>query len=66
MHILLNGKSVQLPEGITIEDLVKLKGLNPDAVIVECNMNLVKRESWAGVALRESDSVEILRFVGGG
>lgn len=66
MNILLNGKSVPVPGGITIGDMVKLKGLNPDTIVVECNMILVKRENWAGVVLRENDSLEILSFVGGG
>jgi len=66
MRILINGKPTDLPERITIEDMVELKGLNPDTIVVECNMLLVKRENWAGVVLRESDSLEILSFVGGG
>jgi len=66
MRVLINGKPEDLPGGITIEDLVRLKGLNPDTIVVECNMLLVKRENWAGVVLRENDSVEVLSFVGGG
>ena len=66
MRILINGKPTDLPERITVEDMVRLKGLNPDSIIVECNMNLVKRESWAGVFLKENDRLEILSFVGGG
>lgn len=66
MNVLLNGKPADLPEGLTVEGLVKQKGLNPDNIIVEHNLNLIKRESWAVTFLREGDKIEILRFVGGG
>lgn len=66
MNVILNGKAVSLSEGITIEDLVEQRGLDPGAVIIEYNFVPLKRVHWAGTALKEGDRVEILRFVGGG
>ncbi|BAF58820.1 MAG: sulfur carrier protein ThiS [Pelotomaculum sp.] len=66
MKIILNGREEVLEEGMTVAGLVALKGVNPDAVIVEYNYSLVKKEDWAGITLKENDRLEILRFVGGG
>ena len=66
MKIILNGKEEVLKEGTTVAELISLKGLNPDTVIVERNHELVKKENLAGIFLQENDRLEILRFVGGG
>ncbi|NPV26542.1 MAG: sulfur carrier protein ThiS [Firmicutes bacterium] len=66
MKITLNGKEEVINEGTSIAALIALKGLNPETVIVEYNFNLVKKETWAGIVLKENDRLEILRFVGGG
>lgn len=66
MKIALNGKEEILKEGTTVGELIALKGLNPDTVIVEYNYDLVEKENWAGIVLKENDRLEVLRFVGGG
>ena len=62
----VNGKNVEL-EGPTrlLEYLEKL-GVNPRAVAVEHNGEILERAAYAGVTLREGDRVEIVRMVGGG
>lgn len=64
--VVVNGKPVDVASGMTIADLVRMRGLNPDTIIVEHNRNLVKKGAWDQVALKEDDCLEILRFVGGG
>jgi len=66
MKIILNGKEDFLPEGITLAELISLKGLSPGTVIVEYNYEVVKAEAWADIILKDNDRLEILRFVGGG
>ena len=62
----VNGKNVEL-EGPTplLEYLEKL-GVNPRAVAVELNGEILERAAYAGATLREGDRVEIVRMVGGG
>ena len=62
----VNGKNAEL-EGPTplLEYLEKL-GVNPRAVAVEHNGEILERAAYAGVTLREGDRVEIVRMVGGG
>ena len=66
MKIIVNGREEILEEVTTIAGLIALKELNPNAVIVEHNYNLVKKENWSDMVIKENDRLEILRFVGGG
>ena len=66
MKIIVNGKEEILKGTTTIAGLIALKELNPNAVIVEQNYSLVKKENWGDMIIKENDRLEILRFVGGG
>lgn len=62
----VNGKPIQL-EGPTpllayLDDL----GVNPQAVAVEHNGDILERAAYETVTLHEGDRVEIVRMVGGG
>jgi sulfur carrier protein len=66
MEIILNGKTVDVAEGLSIADLVAQKKLNPQMVIVEYNYQLANKDSWPDIKLRSGDRLEILHLVGGG
>ena len=66
MKITLNGREEISSRGMTLADLISSKGINPETVIVEYNCQLIKKEAWGGIVLKENDRLEILRFVGGG
>ena len=50
----------------TILDLITIKGLTPQNMVIELDGEVVPREDWAHAILREGSNVELLRFVGGG
>ena len=66
MLVLLNGRESDLPEGMTVADLIAQKNLRPGTLLVELNGELVKQYAWPDIVLKEEDRLEILRFVGGG
>lgn len=66
MKIIVNGKGECIEEGATVAGLILRKALNPATIIVEYNHDLVKKEAWNSIVLKEHDRLEILRFVGGG
>ena len=66
MNITVNGKLETLEQNITISDFLKLKHLEPEKVVVEHNLKIVERENLNDVVLQENDSLEVMRFVGGG
>lgn len=66
MLITVNGKQLAVEDGMTVQGLLALQKIEPAAVAVEINLDIVAREDFAGRRLAPGDVVEVLRFVGGG
>lgn len=66
MRVVVNGEEREVPEGATIAGLLESMELEPGAVVVERNREIVSRDDVDGVVLEEGDRLEIVRFVGGG
>lgn len=66
MKIVVNGEERSLPAGTTAAGLLERLELEPGAVVVERNREIVPRDEVAEVELQEGDRLEIVRFVGGG
>jgi len=50
----------------TIAKLLKELDINPSRVVVEVNLEIVKRAYFEQYKIKEGDSIEIVNFVGGG
>jgi thiamine biosynthesis protein ThiS len=66
MEIRLNGKPERLAGPITVGNLIREKGLDPETIVVEHNLAIVATEALDQITLEDNDSLEILKFVGGG
>ncbi len=67
MSITLNGKNVDLQEGVhTVEQLLSYYHLENRIVVVEVNKEIVMKENYKTMSLSHRDVVEIIHFVGGG
>ena len=67
MNIVLNGESKgQVPEGATVAELLEALKIQPETVVVEVNLRILKRAEHASTIVRGGDKVEIVHFVGGG
>ncbi len=66
MTIIVNGKQEELEEQTSLFDFLSLKNLDPDKVVVELNLDIIKKEQLKNTILQENDKLEVLRFVGGG
>jgi sulfur carrier protein len=62
----VNGKNVELEAPTPLLEYLDKLGVNPRAVAVEHNGEILERAAYARVTLREGDRVEIVRMVGGG
>jgi sulfur carrier protein len=62
----VNGKQVELEAPTPLVLYLEKLGVNPRAVAVEHNGEIVQRAQFASVVLQEGDRVEIVRMVGGG
>jgi thiamine biosynthesis protein ThiS len=66
MNITVNGAPRDVPAGVSVMQLLQLAGQNLNATVVERNSEIVDRKDFAQTHLEEGDSLELVRFVGGG
>ena len=62
----INGKKVELERATPLLAYIEKLGVNPRAIAVEHNGTIIERAEYASVTLKEGDTVEIVRMVGGG
>ena len=66
LEITLNGERREVPPGTRLLELLSSLGLEPRAVAVERNGEVLQRARLGEVELREGDRLEVVRFVQGG
>lgn len=66
LEILVNGEPRQVPAPATVADLLRHLSLDPRAVVVELNRQIIRRPQLQDTALTDGDAVELVHFVGGG
>ncbi|MDR2047566.1 MAG: sulfur carrier protein ThiS [Clostridiales bacterium] len=62
----VNGETCEFKNGESVAGLLNRRGDDKDRVVVELNLEILKKEQYKTVFLRDGDEVEILRFMGGG
>lgn len=62
----VNGSEISNEDIHTISELLQIFGLNENRVVIELNGKIVIKEEFSKVNLNETDSVEVISFVGGG
>jgi sulfur carrier protein len=65
MRITVNGEEQQIEPKTVLAYMVEI-GVDPRAVAVELNLDILEKGKYATTMLREGDSMEIVHFVGGG
>jgi sulfur carrier protein len=66
MNVTINGSPRDVPDEMTIRDLVVHLGLGDGPVAVEINREIVPRAQHATHKIAGGDAIEIVHFVGGG
>lgn len=66
MQVLLNGSPREVPEGLTVRQLLDHVGLTEGPVAVEINRAIVPRAEHAHHQVAAGDAIEVVHFVGGG
>jgi sulfur carrier protein len=66
MQVKLNGEARELPEAMTILQLLEWLKVRRDTVAVEVNREIIPRARHGDRRLEEDDVVEVVTFVGGG
>jgi sulfur carrier protein len=66
MDIIFNGKAREIQDGICIQELLDQMQLDCMQIVVEHNNNIIPRQRLAETPLNNSDTLEVIHFVGGG
>ncbi len=66
MQITVNDETMECPDGASISDLLVKLDIDIRYVAVEKNREIVPRTLFEETILHESDTLEIVTFVGGG
>lgn len=64
--MLVNGKQHALTESVTVSSFLTAEGYNSDRVVVERNRTIIPKSEFESTWLLDSDTLEIVHFVGGG
>jgi sulfur carrier protein len=66
MVVTVNGKPMELPQGLTIEDLLVRLAVPRQFTAVALNREIAPKASYTTTVLSEGDKIEIVRPMGGG
>jgi thiazole synthase len=66
MTLTINGDQRTVDDAHTVEQLLLSLKLDPRAVVVELNREIIRRPMIAATPVVDGDIVEIVHFVGGG
>ena len=66
MTVTVNGKPMELPAGLSIEDLLVRLKVRRQFTAVALNREVAQRSLYAETKLHEGDKVEIVHPMGGG
>jgi sulfur carrier protein len=66
MNIVVNGKQMELPEGLTLEGLLARLNVRREYTAVALNSEVRPKQQYAQAVLRDGDRVEIVHPMGGG
>ena len=66
MRISVNGKDMEVADGLSVEGLLAQLGVKRQYMAVAVNREVTPKAAYAATTLREGDRVEIVRPMGGG
>jgi len=66
MELTVNGKKLEVADGVTITALLEELKINALRVAVQLNQEIVKRERYEETSLKAGDRLEIITFMAGG
>lgn len=66
MRITVNGKIIEIENGMTITSLIEKLMLDKRKIAVEQNNTIISRSLHDRTVLNDNDKIEIIQFIGGG
>ena len=66
MQIKVNGKALEINRNNSINELIGKLGIKPDGLAIALNSEVVGKDNFNKIFLKEGDKVEIIHAVQGG
>ncbi len=66
INVTVNGEKQHIKAGMSISALLNMMNISSQRVAIEYNMEILDKNKFDTVLLKEGDSLEIITFVGGG
>ncbi|MCL2744689.1 MAG: sulfur carrier protein ThiS [Planctomycetaceae bacterium] len=66
MQLTINSEVKELPDNLTVQELLAHLDLTGKFTAVELNLEIVSFRTYAQTVLKDGDSLEIVTLVGGG
>ena len=66
MTVIVNGEPMELPEGLSVDDLLSRLKIRREFTAVALNREVTQRARYADTKLQDGDKLEIVRPMGGG
>ena len=66
MVVSINGKQVELPEGLSVDGLLEHLRMPREYTAVAINREITPKAQYADTRLKDGDKVEVVRPMGGG
>lgn len=66
IEIVVNDESIQIPEGSSVTDLLKILDVRTKAIAVEINRTVIPGQDHGTTILNANDRLEVVTLVGGG
>lgn len=64
--MIVNGETFKLENSVTVKEFLISKGYDCTKVAVERNGNIIPKATFSETLLYDEDTIEVVRFVGGG
>ena len=64
--MIVNGEKTELLKEISLKEFLEKRNFNVQKVAVELNGEIIPKNSFETVILKQNDKIEIVSFVGGG
>lgn len=66
IKVRVNGEECSFDLSLSVASLLAQRSLNPETVVVEHNGDILPRQQWGSILLKDNDSLEIVSFMCGG
>ena len=64
--IMFNGKKRDIKDNTNITEFIKINSYKQEHVVVELNEEIITKERYQEIILKDNDVLEVLSFMGGG